>query len=1197
MAPVRPPTRPPAPFVVVVVVLVAVVALGCPSCAPAGAKADVKDGVAHLDTLIEPVDVAGTWKVRFGDDPAWKDPDHDDDDWTRVAVPLGLGLHKAADGSLPFRERTGLYWYRLRVELPPPALRPLANGIIIGPCDSALEVFVDGVYVGGRGRIPGSTPGPLGPGPERPESGSPGSADDDGENAHNDFGTYPIPREAEADGVIVVAVRGWRSPERADSNPGRGGITHRPLLVGDLRTLSQRELLQDIDHTAVALVFAVAGLYHLHLWRRRRELKSYLWFGVSSVGMSLYMFLGHHLAFYVISDAALITKLMFASVMLAFPAFLQFLWPFLDTPIRWWWRVVQGLSVAFAVGTLAWPSAWFVHKYVMAWAFACALPEMIGLLALVVRKARRGDPEARTVLVGAVALLLTTVNNIGVNQNWWRLPELTNVAFTLFVLSMVASQSNRFARVYGQLDDKNAELVRMDRLKDEFLANTSHELRTPLNGILGITEGLIDGAAGPQSPQSIENLSMILTSGQRLAALINDILDFSKLREGKVSMQLTPLDIQPAVDIVVRLLSALASKKGLALENRVPRDLPPVLADEGRLQQILANLIGNAIKFTEQGHVVVDGTVDTGADGAPVAVAFSVTDTGPGIAAKDHERIFNAFEQGDGSTERSHGGTGLGLSITRRLVELHGGTISLASMPGRGSRFTVRLPLATEAARERALLDGPETVRPRLLPSTAIIELDALGLSPDKSSPPASSSSSSSAASAASSAASSMEQAGVPATSAAVPRLTGQGHRRFRVLVVDDEPINIRVLENHLSALQFDVARAGDGPAALKIIDDGFKPDLVLLDVMMPRMSGYEVCQQIRTRFGASEVPVVLVTAKDRVADVVSGFDAGANDYLTKPVAKGELLARIKTHLKVAKMNEATARFVPFEFLAMLGKESLTDVERGDQVQKEMSVLFSDIRSFTTIVEKNTPAENIRFINEYLGAMEPPVKDHSGFVDSFIGDAVMALFDGGPKNKAGGGAEDAVAAGVAMQRALPGFNLLRAQQGVPTVAIGVGVQTGLVTCGTIGGRFHIKCGVIGDAVNTASRIEGMTKMYGARFLVGDVTEQALPPGRFTLREVDRVMAKGKKTATTIYEVLDAEEDAVFALRQAGLARYREALAMFRSRAFVDAGKILDELAKKDPADKVVALYAERCAIFAAQPPGADWDGVVKLETK
>ncbi len=1091
------------------------------------------NGLVVLQALDSPQDLEGQWRVVFADDPAFARPDYNDARWALVDVPRGLGLQGYA-------EKVGYFWYRFKVVLPTDFDRSTAQlALRLGQCDSAVEVYVDGHRVGGTGHVPRD-------------------ANDPALMNHDHETIVTVPADALGDGELVVALRGWRTPTRASSNSKRGGVTHGPLLIGDALTIARGALLNDLDDMCLVAIFAAVGLYHLNLWSRRREQRSYLWFGVFSLQIGLYIFCARDISYLVIESNLLRNKLGYTAVFSLFPVFIEFLWPFLGVPIRWWWRVTQALALAFLVVGVSWPSLWFIQSTFVVFEVTVLVPTALGLMSLLLRQAWQHNPEARTILLGGIAIGISGLNNAAIERNLWQAPEITNIAFAVFVLSMGLSLSNRFTRVYGEVDEKNAELTRMDKLKDEFLANTSHELRTPLNGILGITEGLVDNESIKGEARVVDDLRMILTSGHRLSSLINDILDFSKLREGKLEMRLVPVDLRPLVDVVVRLLAPLATRKGLVLKNEVPIDLPAVLADENRLQQILVNLVGNAVKFTEAGHVSV-GAAAAGRG----SIALFVDDTGIGIAGEDQGRIFNAFEQASGSTARVYGGTGLGLSITRKLVELHRGKLSLTSTPNQGSRFTVTLPAAKLTTSSGAI--AVPTVVP--LASSA------------------------------------------PSLAAEVPserEITGSSSgarpvegRHMRVLVVDDEPINVRVLESHLTSRQFEVTCAESGPEALKLLESGWIPDLVLLDVMMPKMSGYEVCTRIRERFSANQVPVVLVTAKDRVADVVAGFEVGANDYVTKPVGKGELLARIKTHLQLAKVNAATSRFVPFEFLSMLGKESVVEVQRGDQVQRQMSILFSDIRSFTSIVEKSTAAESFGFINSYLAHMEPAIKAHRGFVDNFIGDAIMALFDGsGVDGSDSGGAKDAVDAGIAMQRALPAYNVDRLARGLMPVRIGIGVQTGTLTAGTLGGEHHIKCTVIGDPVNTASRIEGMTKMYGARFLIGEATKDALPPGVFTLRTVDRVTPKGKDVPTTIFEVLDAEDVPIFDQRLRTLATFEEALALYYARHFKDAHRLLmDLMADDDDDDALVAIYLSRCASFIAKPPGEDWDGVVNLKNK
>ncbi|MCP5028630.1 MAG: GGDEF domain-containing protein, partial [Actinomycetia bacterium] len=270
-------------------------------------------------------------------------------------------------------------------------------------------------------------------------------------------------------------------------------------------------------------------------------------------------------------------------------------------------------------------------------------------------------------------------------KSWW--------AYTLYVLALAAvlvgflrSQQRKVERqrAIAELERAGAERERavsrqlreVDKLKDEFLANTSHELRTPLNGITGLAESLIDGVAGEVPAAVKSNLSMIVQSGRRLGHLVGDILDFSKLRHKSLELDPRPVDLRPMVEVVLTLSRPLVGSKELELASTVPADLPAVMADENRLQQILHNLVGNAVKFTESGSVEVSATADD------ERVVVRVTDTGIGIPAETQERIFDAFEQADASIERAYGGTGLGPAATRQLVELHGGALRAASTPG-----------------------------------------------------------------------------------------------------------------------------------------------------------------------------------------------------------------------------------------------------------------------------------------------------------------------------------------------------------------------------------------------------------------------------------------------------------------------------------------------------------------------------------
>jgi two-component system sensor histidine kinase ChiS len=418
----------------------------------------------------------------------------------------------------------------------------------------------------------------------------------------------------------------------------------------------------------------------------------------------------------------------------------------------------------------------------------------------------------------------------------------------------------------------------------------------------------------------------------------------------------------------------------------------------------------------------------------------------------------------------------------------------------------------------------------------------------------------------------------------------GQENSRVKILIVDDEPLNIQVLANNLLLENYALAKASSGREALALLETGYKPDLILLDLMMPRMTGYEVCEKIRDKFTAIEVPIVMLTAKNQVSDLVQGFNAGANDFLTKPFVKNELLARIKTHIRLAKINAAYGRFVPHDFLRFLGHESIVDVRLGDQIQKEMTVLFSDIRSFTTISEAMNPQQNFEFINSYLSRVSPVIRAHQGFIDKYIGDAIMALF---PES-----ADDAVRAAVEMQKQVIIYNQHRQLSDYPPITIGIGLHAGTLMLGTIGEEERMESTVIADAVNLASRLEGLTKVYGAGILVSDsILERLGKREKYMCRFVDRVTVKGKKSVVSVYEIYDADTEQSIELKQETATEYQRGLELYFEQNFTKAQKIFNKICERNPQDKLAAIYGKRSLNNRMYGVPEGWSGIEALDEK
>ncbi len=483
--------------------------------------------------------------------------------------------------------------------------------------------------------------------------------------------------------------------------------------------------------------------------------------------------------------------------------------------------------------------------------------------------------------------------------------DLGKQAEQLAEQNIQAEQRNREAEESKKLlEEKAGQLTLSSKYKSEFIANMSHELRTPLNSLLMLSEQLEDNPEGNMTTTQVQYASVIRSSGQDLLALLNGILDLAKVESGTVVANLAEISIDAVCDALRSEFEPVARSQGLEFTIGVAPDAPKAfVTDLPRLRQILKNLLANAFKFTAHGGVSVSvQSPEAGwskdhapLETAPSVVSFSVRDTGIGIEPADQERIFEEFAQGDGSTGRSYGGTGLGLSISRKLALLLGGEITVASTPGQGSTFTVYLPGRETATQEEAELQsvpvtersdtqpitngsGPaEVTEPTLATEAAISPADVPVVAPQVAPSPVR-----------------------PLTDAkpVAPRRPAdlQG---TRVLVVDDDFRNLFALTALLERSRANVLTAESGTDALgMLVDGGGGIDIVLMDIMMPIMDGYETILAIRRMEGLAELPIIAVTGK-----VVSGerercLAAGANDYVPKPVDTNELLTALEPWLQ-----------------------------------------------------------------------------------------------------------------------------------------------------------------------------------------------------------------------------------------------------------------------------------------------------------
>ncbi|XEC95738.1 ATP-binding protein [Paenibacillus tarimensis] len=517
-------------------------------------------------------------------------------------------------------------------------------------------------------------------------------------------------------------------------------------------------------------------------------------------------------------------------------------------PSRWIPRIC---AVLFVLGFLG-------YGHYLFFSILLTIPMILscfGLPVLIVKLASQNNKDT--------IHLLLTLTGIASSFMWGVMKQSGWIDITYYPFDIIAAMIalsllwiDRFFRLSEHAKSLTSELKRADRLKDEFLANTSHELRNPLHAVMNIAGHMLQQDTGERLGQKDkESLKLLVQVSRRMSLLLNDLLDVSKLKENRLPLRLQSLSVRSVAQGTMDMVRFLNEGKPVTLSLHIPDTFPHVMADENRLTQIMFNLLHNAVKFTTEGDVAVSASLDGG------MVRIHVSDTGIGIKQELYEQIFKPYVHIGNDSGAS--GLGLGLGICKMLVELHGGNISVKSEPGQGTVFSFTLPLAESK-------DRNEPGRNNGGRSKEASEQPPIYMLP-----------------AASEAAASSERQPNHGS------LSQSMESRPRVLVVDDDPVNLRILTRMLSAEAYDVTAVTGGDPALSLLGSA-QWDLVVTDIMMPGMSGYELTRRIRERFSMSELPVLVMTSRNREEDILTGFQSGANDYLVKPVEAIELKMRIK---------------------------------------------------------------------------------------------------------------------------------------------------------------------------------------------------------------------------------------------------------------------------------------------------------------
>ncbi|WP_379199497.1 ATP-binding protein [Paenibacillus sp. GCM10012306] len=657
---------------------------------------------------------------------------------------------------------------------------------------------------------------------------------------------------------IIIQIASYRYLE--------GGLVQAPEfgLTADVWARRDNARLADMIVITTLLVF---GIYFAGTFKQWRKEPFLAYFSLFCLSLGLFFSIDNEIVMATLFPAIpflLLQKMLFILPYISVMSFTLYVYLYLgleqkgSSEYKWLRRIYYGCPILLA----GIPNEYLVD---ILW---LGIVLQITAFAYMIRwifRYRNGGVQVYYILLGLFFLIISWVYAQTRYQLALDNPYYMIVTPLLLVLSQSFLMSDRVREAFLRNERLTEQLIAYDRQKDEFLIHTSHEFKTPLHGIINLAQVVIDQNGEGMTQRHRENLDFIIAQATRLSTLVNDIIDFQSLQRGSLTFHHRLFDVSGTVQATLEALKFIRRNDQVRLVNQVPSGTFYLHTDENRLKQILVNLVGNSLKFTERGSVTVGAELREG------RLLLTFADTGVGMSEERRQGLFQFDRHDDGEPAVSaYHSSGLGLKISKALAKQMGGHLELKwSERGKGSLFELQLPEATAMQRELGVSRSEAAVGLERQPLLRVS-------SPTKEETPPHA----------------LEQSG-----------------KVKILLVDDDSSNIKVLQELFPSSRYHVLTAYNGADALKLIQQ-HRDDLslVLLDVMMPELSGYEVCRRIREENPLYKLPVLLLTVRNSPADIAMGFEVGANDFLVKPFSGKELLARVQTLLQLKEAVEQAIR-------------------------------------------------------------------------------------------------------------------------------------------------------------------------------------------------------------------------------------------------------------------------------------------------